>query len=154
MHRRSLTASGIATVLVAVLGLAGPSVAQAPAPPFKAHVDLKTFMEHVLTPAAGVIWRANAVVIDANGEHDLSPKTDADWEQIVTGSATLAEVTNALLIPERVRDPGWTRHVQRLAAAAAKAYRGAEEHDLKAVSEVSDQLDGLCAACHRQYGLE
>jgi hypothetical protein len=153
MQSRSVLASAIATVLVAVT-LAAPTAAQAPAAPFKAHVDLKTFMEHVLTPAAKVIWRANAYVIDANGEHDLSPKTDADWEQIVTGSATLAEATNALLIPERVRDPGWTRHAQRLGVAAAKAYRGAEDHDPKAVAEVSDQLDGLCAACHRQYGLE
>jgi hypothetical protein len=153
MSIRSVRGRAVAAVLMAA-GLVAPSVAQAPPSPFKAHVDLKTFMEHVLTPAAKVIWRANGLVIDANGEHDLAPRTDADWELLVTGSATLAEATNALLIPERVRDPAWTGHVQRLAAAAAKAYRGAEAHDLKAVSEVSDQLDGLCAACHRQYGLE
>jgi len=44
--------------------------------------------------------------------------------------------------------------VQRLAEAANQAYVAAEAHDLKAVSEVSDRLDGLCAACHRHYGLE
>ena len=43
---------------------------------------MKTFMEHVLTPAAAVIWRVNAVVIDEMGEHDLSPKSEAEWEQI------------------------------------------------------------------------
>jgi hypothetical protein len=133
---------------------AAPSRSQAPAAPFKAHVDMKTFMEHVLTPAATVIWRVNGVIIDARGEHDLSPKSDADWEQIVSGAATLAEATNALMIPERVPDRDWIKYAQRLAAAAAKAYRGAEDHDLKAVSEVSDQLDGICAACHRHYGVE
>ena len=115
---------------------------------------MKTFMEHVLTPAATIIWRSNGSVIDATGEHDLSPKTNDDWEQIVSGAATLAEATNALLIPERVPDPEWVKYVDRLATAAAKAYRGAENHDLKAVSEVSDQLDGVCSACHRHYGLE
>jgi hypothetical protein len=145
---RALAAAALAAAAVS------PSRAEAPAAPFKAHVDMKTFMEHVLTPAATAIWRVNGSMIDARGEHDLSPKTNGDWEQVVDGAATLAEATNALMIPERVRDRDWIRYAQMLAAAAAKAYRGAEDHDLKAVSEVSDRLDGICAACHRHYGLE
>src|SRR6516164_5311055 len=120
-----------------------------PMPPFKAHVDMKTFMEHVLTPAAKVIWSVNGVVIDAKGEHDLSPKTDEDWEKIVTAAATLAEATNALMIPERALDGEWNRYASKLADAADKAYRAAEDHDLKSVAEVSDRLDGIYAACHR-----
>jgi hypothetical protein len=122
--------------------------------PFVAHVDMKTFMEHVLSPAAAVIWRSNGIVIDARGEHDLSPKSDDDWEQIVSGAATLAEATNALMIPQRALDPEWNGYAKKLADAADKAYRAAEAHDLKSISEVSDQLDGICAACHRHYGLE
>jgi hypothetical protein len=122
--------------------------------PFVAHVDMKTFMDHVLSPAAAVIWKSNGIVIDARGEHDLSPKSDDDWEQIVSGAATLAEATNALMIPQRALDPEWNGYVKKLADAADKAYRAAEAHDLKSVSEVSDQLDGICAACHRHYGLE
>ena len=122
--------------------------------PFVAHVDMKTFMEHVLGPAAAVIWRSNGIVIDARGEHDLSPKSDDDWEQIVSGAATLAEATNALMIPQRALDPEWNAYVKKLADAADKAYRAAEAHDLKSVSEVSDQLDGICSACHRHYGFE
>jgi hypothetical protein len=148
----------VLTRAVAAVALAAaavpPSSGEAPAVPFKARVDMKTFMEHVLTPAANVIWGVNGWILDAGGEHDLSPKTDNDWEQIVSASATLAEATNALMIPERVRDREWNKYAEKLAVAAAKAYRGAEDHDLKAVSEVSDQLDGICAACHRHYGLE
>jgi hypothetical protein len=125
-----------------------------PALPFRPHVDMKTFMEHVLTPAATIIWRSNGVVIDDKGEHDLSPKSEADWEQIVSGAATLAEATNALMIPQRVPDQEWIFYAQKLSEAADKAYRAAEEHNLKSISEVSDQLDGICAACHRHYGLE
>ena len=144
------------TVTVVACAAAAVSVSRgaAPAAPFRAQVDMRTFMEHVLTPAARAIWRVNGSIIDAQGEHDLAPRTDEDWEQIVSGAATLAEACNALLIPERVRDRDWIRYTQRLAVAAARAYRGAEDHDLKAVSEVSDQLDGICAACHRHYGLE
>ncbi len=121
---------------------------------FQPHVDMKTFMEHVLGPAAAIIWKVNGVVIDEKGEHDLSPKSDDDWEQVVSGAATLAEATNALMIPQRVRDADWNRYVKKLADAADNAYRAAEAHDLKSISEVSDQLDGICAACHRHYGLE
>jgi hypothetical protein len=135
---------------------AAPSISEdaAAMPPFQAHVDMKTFMQHVLSPAAASIWKVNGLMIDAKGEHDLSPKSDDDWEQVVSGAATLAEATNALMIPERARDSEWNRYVKKLADAADKAYRAAEAHDLKSISEVSDRLDGICAACHRHYGLE
>jgi hypothetical protein len=87
------------------------------------------------------------VVIDEKGEHDLSPKSDDDWEQVVSGTATLAEATNALMVPQRACDADWNPYIKKLANAAYKAYRAAEAHDLKSVSEVSDQLDGICAAC-------
>jgi hypothetical protein len=146
------------SLAVAVGGLSLSSAlgesATGPALPFQAHVDMKTFMEHVLTPAATIIWRSNGVVIDDKGEHDLSPKSEADWEQLVSGAATLAEATNALMIPQRVRDPAWISYARKLADAADKAYRAAEAHDLTSISDVSDRLDGICADCHRHYGLE
>jgi hypothetical protein len=136
--------------------LASPSFSEdaTPPSPFQAYVDMKTFMQHVLTPAATIIWRANGLVIDEKGEHDLSPKSEADWEGIVSGAATLVEATNALMIPQRALDPQWSFYVKNLAAAANKAYLAGEARDLKSISEVSDRLDGICAACHRHYGLE
>ena len=147
-----------ATILAVVIicAAASPSICEgaAPMPPFQPHVDMKTFMEHVLTPAAVTVWKVNGLVIDEKGEHDLSPKSDEDWEQVLSGAATLAEATNALMIPQRVRDQDWNRYVKKLADAANRAYRAAEAHDLKSISEVSDQLDGICSACHRHYGFE
>jgi hypothetical protein len=145
-----------AALLFAACAAVAPSLGEngGPAAPFQAHVDMKTFMEHVLTPAAKVVWSVNGVVIDEKGEHDLSPKTDDDWEQIVSGAATLAEATNALMIPQRVLDADWSKYAKQLADAADKAYQAAEAHDLKTISDVSDRLDGICAACHRHYGLE
>jgi hypothetical protein len=155
MLNRIRILSGIA-VAVFTAGVAlSPSLGEdAGPPPFRAYVDMKTFMEHVLTPAAKIVWSVNGVVIDEKGEHDLSPKTEDDWERVVSGAATLAEATNALMIPERALDPAWSRYAKALADAANKAYQAAEAHDLKAISQVSDQLDGICAACHRHYGVE
>jgi hypothetical protein len=155
MSKSRICASVMAAVALSGLS-ASPSMSDstAPMPPFRAYVDMKTFMEHVLTPAAKVIWSVNGSVIDAEGEHDLSPKTDEDWENITSGAATLAEATNALMIPERARDPQWNFYAKKLADAADQAYQAAEAHDLKAVADVSDRLDGICASCHRHYGLE
>ncbi|HLJ01309.1 MAG TPA: hypothetical protein VKT76_16480 [Bradyrhizobium sp.] len=143
-------------MIVVACATASPSMSDnvALTPPFQPYVDMKTFMEHVLSPAAAIVWKVNGVIIDRKGEHDLSPKTDDDWEQIVSGAATLAEATNALMIPQRALDPSWNSYVKKLADAADKAYRAAEAHDLKSISEVSDRLDEVCAACHRHYGFE
>jgi hypothetical protein len=147
--------AGVAVALFTAGVALSPSHSEDAGPlPFRAHVDMKTFMEHVLTPAAKIVWSVNGVVIDEKGDHDLSPKTEDDWERIVSGAATLAEATNALMIPERALDPEWSRYAKALADAANKAYQAAEAHDLKAISQVSDQLDGICAACHRHYGVE
>jgi hypothetical protein len=146
--------AGIAAALVIACAPSSPTLGEDAGPPFRAYVDMKTFMEHVLTPAAKIVWSVNGIMIDEKGEHDLSPKSDDDWERIVSGAATLAEATNALMIPQRALDAKWTFYVQRLAEAADKAYVAAEAHDLKTISQVSDQLDGICAACHRHYGVE
>jgi hypothetical protein len=145
----------VAAAIVAVATLRPlPAEEVAHPPPFQPHVDMKTFMEHVLTPAAKIVWSVNAIVIDAHGEHDLSPKSDADWEEIVSGAATLAEAANALMIPQRALDSQWNAYASKLGDAAAKAYAAAEAHDLKTISAISDRLDGICAACHRHYGIE
>ena len=123
-------------------------------PPFRAYVDMKTFMEHVLTPAAMAIFKVNGFIIDEKGEHPLSPKSETDWEQLVTGAATLVEATNALMIPQRSLDPQWNFYAQKLAEVANKAYLAAEAHDLKSISVASDQLEGICSDCHKHYGLQ
>jgi hypothetical protein len=150
-----LSAVALATAIVAAATLRpSPGEEAARLPPFQPYVDMKTFMEHVLTPAAKIVWSVNAVVIDAKGERDLSPKSDADWEEIVSGAAMLAEAANALMIPQRALDPQWNAYAKKLGDAAARAYMAAEAHDPKTISAISDRLDGICAACHRHYGIE
>jgi len=149
---RSIPSSIFAVVLIVVV--ASPTVCADGLPPFTPHVDMKTFMGHIVAPAAAHIWSVNAIVIDNQGEHDLSPKSHADWEEIVSATAILAESTNALMIPQRKLDRDWNRYVKQLADAANTAYIAAEAHDLKALSGVSDQLDGICSSCHRHYKFE
>jgi hypothetical protein len=154
--RRSRRMRSLAAALFLSVPGAAASMAESapPMPPFQPHVDMQTFMEHVLTPAASTLWSVNGSIIDAKGEHDLSPKTDDDWERLVSATATLAEASNALMIPQRAIDPAWNDYVKKLADAADKAYHAAEDHDIKSISEVSDRLDAICSSCHKHYGFE
>lgn len=120
---------------------------------FRPYTDLKTFMEHVITPTAIVIWRTNGAIEDASGVRDLSPKTDEDWDDVVTATATLLESTNALRIPARALDDEWEVYVQKLSVLAERAYGAAERHDLAAISNVSDELYSVCLGCHEHYGV-
>jgi hypothetical protein len=51
MNSIRVPASLAAALIVSSLA-ASPSMSDTTAPPFQTHVDMKTFMEHVLTPAA------------------------------------------------------------------------------------------------------
>ena len=141
---------------------AGVAASQAPAsprasgltPPFREIVTLPTFMEHVLSPAADIVWRASGTSADASGEHDLTPTTNAQWEVVVSGSASLAEATNALMIPQRERDAAWFRLATLLAKAAEDAYRAAETHDAKGIAMAGERIDAACTNCHKHYGIE
>jgi hypothetical protein len=68
MLNRIRILSGIAVALFAAGVALSPSLGEdVGPPPFRAHVDMKTFMEHVLTPAAKIVWSVNGVVIDEKG---------------------------------------------------------------------------------------
>jgi hypothetical protein len=99
------------------------------------YVDMKTFMEHVLTPAAKIVWSVNAVVIDAQGERDLSPKSDADWEADRERRGDARRSGQRVDAPgARARSRNGTVTPKDWADAAARAYVAAEAHDPKSIS--------------------
>ena len=118
---------------------------------------MKTFMEHVLTPAAKIVWSVNAVVVGQKARAQVP--VPQDGRRLGTDRQRRRDACRS---HQRLDHPaaGARSAVERLrqkvrrADTANKAYRAAEARDLKAISEVSDRLDGICAACHRHYGLE
>jgi hypothetical protein len=48
--------AGIAAALVIACAVSSPTLGEDAGPPFRAYVDMKTFMEHVLTPAANIVF--------------------------------------------------------------------------------------------------
>jgi len=146
-----------AAALAAVLVLAAcqrPEPAPPPPPPFNTTIPLHDLMIHLIDPQTDIVWAASGVVVDMQGEHDLSPKTDAAWAKVHDAAAIVAESGNLLLLPDRIR-PGktWIRQAQTLSTLGLAAMKAADEKDKGAMLRIGGDIHDACEECHRVYVL-
>ena len=128
-----------------------------PSPPtalFNTTLGLHDLMEHVIDPAADNVWAASGVVVDLQGEHDLSPKTPEAWGRARDAAAQLAESGNLLLLPGRLR-PGrtWARQAQTLSLLGLASMKAADSRDKAAMLRLGGDIHDACEECHRVYVL-
>ena len=125
-----------------------------PAPaPYNVEIDMATLMGHVLDPAADIVWGASGYVLTEAGEQDLSPKTEAEWDAVENGAATVAEVGNLLMLPGRAPEgeADWIKYSQALTAAGLKAQKSVLARDKQGVFDTGGEIYQACVACHQQY---
>ena len=148
-------ALGWGYLTVGLLGLAACHGAAPPAPsPFNTAIPLHDLMEHVIDPATDIVWGASGVMVDFEGEHDLSPKTDAEWAKVRDAAMVVAEGGNLLLLPGRAREgKTWTRQAQTLSALGLEAMKAASAHDKDAMLRIGGDIHDACEECHRVYVL-
>ena len=109
--------------LLATFVLGGAAVLFAEWSQYRHSASLEQLMEATVAPAADAVFNA-AVWI--NGEPVGVPTTEADWENVEHGAITLAEASNLLLMPGRLKDVGdWRRFTHALNAGARAAERAA-----------------------------
>jgi hypothetical protein len=123
---------------------------------FNSDLPMAEFMGHFVDPAAFLYWKNSGTVVDAKGEHDLTPTTDEGWDVLVNGATMLVEAGNALQLPGRVRAPeaDWNKYAQMLSERAMTARAAAEKHDKKAVFDEGARLYEVCVACHEQFVIQ
>ncbi|MDB5479138.1 MAG: hypothetical protein JWO83_191 [Caulobacteraceae bacterium] len=145
--------AAIAAACLATLAACQKSAPPAP-PPFNTTIPLHELMTRVIDPATDAVWAASGVVVDLQGEHDLSPRTAAAWARVRDAAAVVAESGNLLLLPGRVR-PGrtWTRQARTLSALGLAAMRAAELKDRTAMLRIGGDIHDACEECHRVYVL-
>jgi len=115
-------------------------------------LPMKEFMGHVVQFTAAQVWKWQGSVTDMNGERDLRPKTEKDWEDAESAALSLAEVTNNLLLPGRVvDDPRWKESVAKVRDVAMREAAAAEKKDYDKYFEVGGELDGACESCHVNF---
>lgn len=122
-------------------------------PPYKTLHDTLWLMENVVQPTADVFWGSAGYVIDKDGEHSLLPTTDEAWANVVSHSATLAELGNLLMTPpfSEGRGDDWFQFAGSLADIGMRAQAAAEARSEEEIFEVGAIMDRVCEGCHINY---
>jgi hypothetical protein len=122
------------------------------APAFRPVADVRQTMLWILDPAADVIWDSAGAIITAEGETDLSPTTDAGWQNVRNNAAVVAETGNLLMMPGRgTGGPKWAIYAQALTAAGEVAMAAADAQDADALFDAGGEIYQVCRACHAEY---
>jgi cytochrome c556 len=135
-------------------------------------------MDSIVMPAAQALWDAVAVDVTENGTIENAPQTDEEWTALRATAVTLAEATNALIVPGRhaappgtasadpdadelapekidallaKERPAWIAHAHVLHEAAMEALRAVDARSIDGISEAGGTIDAACEGCHLQF---
>src|SRR5256885_12944946 len=61
--------------------------------------SIKELMDSIIDPSADVLWGAGGTVVDRDGFHDLTPKTQQEWLDVRRAAVRIMEGGNLLSIP-------------------------------------------------------
>jgi hypothetical protein len=121
-------------------------------PPYDVSLDMKELMGHVVDPAAWAFWHASGEVETAKGIERLEPTTEAGWEAVENGAATVAEAGNLMLLPGRNRnEKAWTDWSVKLQKAGHEAKAAAEAKDPERMFTAGADMYSVCTGCHEVY---
>ncbi|HVY87689.1 MAG TPA: hypothetical protein VG942_02420 [Hyphomonadaceae bacterium] len=120
---------------------------------FKTANPVKEVMGHAVDYNAFGVWNRQGWLIDAEGEHELFPTTDAEWLNGESAALALAEISNVLLLPNRPKDDkrAWVDDAHALYDAAMKAKAAAEKKDKQAFFDAGGDIYEACTQCHNRY---
>ncbi len=143
MIRRTLTLFVFSSALAACNG-------SEPAKP------IKDYMAQDVQPTAEVYWNAVQFISDESGDHEITPQTDAEWEDVRQAAVRLGEMGKELKQPaySDTRGPGWNDFADGLIEISGKAEEAAKEKDPEKVFEVGGTLYSVCSGCHEAYPAE
>lgn len=117
--------------------------------------DMRELMAHIVDPAAGVYWDAVGTIVDADGVHEMYPRTDEEWEAVSNAAFMVAESGNLMMMEGRAIDQGaWIAMSQQLVEVAMRALEAADARNLDAVFDMGAEVYYVCTNCHAVYAIE
>ncbi len=121
-------------------------------PRYEIVANMHQTMEWILEPAVDVLWDSAGFIIDAEGETDLAPTNDAEWNRVMAAAVTLTEAANLLMLPGRAApEYDWIEYSRGLVDAGKLAIAAAEAQDADALFDAGGRIYQVCRACHNQY---
>lgn len=142
-------------ILAAVVALAACGSDAADEEPYIPVADLQTLMAEVVEPAAFVYWRSVGWVIDEDGEHEIYPRNEEEWEAVHSAAYTVTESANLMMMKGRALDDGpFIAYAQAMLEVGRKAIEVAEAEDRQGIFDVGAELYFTCTQCHTAYALD
>lgn len=145
----------IIPVAFAAMALVGcnPGGTKSAEPTYVPAHNIRELMMVVMEPQAQVFWNSTGIVMDATGEHDLTPTTDEAWLRSQSAAATVAEMGNLMQTPLYTEGRGadWREFSASLTQVGQLAEKAVIARDTEAMMEISMTMYNVCSACHRVY---
>lgn len=165
-------------LFVLALGVEAQTRAGGNASDFIPRASIIEIMDAMVMSSADVLWNAVSVSVTEAGIVESRPETDEDWARLRWSAITMAEATNAILIPGRhvapegapAPDPSdpslkpaeieslinsnwaaWAGHAHVLEAAAQEAIAAIDAKDVDKLTDVGGTIDAACESCHLQF---
>lgn len=137
-------------------------------------------MKDVIAPQTQIVWDVSNMAIDDKGDADGSKLTDDDWKKIIAAGDRVSARLKALAGADHLKvaqpgvkiqsegnpgawgaadvqkaidaDPkGFKNQAIKLAAALDATVAAAKAHNAQLLQDSSNQIDGICEDCHKQY---
>lgn len=114
---------------------------------------VQQLMANQVQPTAEIYWNAVQFISDETGDHEIFPKTDAEWQRTRDGATKLGELAALLKTPaySEGRGADWIQFSDSLAEVAKRAEQAADARDPEKVFEVGGTIYSVCSACHQVY---
>ena len=149
MHSRETGEYELMRTLVAIAALALLAGCKASAPT----ETTQQLMKNKVDPASKVYFEAVQYISDETGEHDIMPRTDADWEKVRKAATDLQDYGKLLQTDAyaKGRNPDWIKFSQAMVDAAKQGEDAAKAKNVDKVFEMSGTIYNVCSACHMTY---
>ena len=114
---------------------------------------IQQLMAEDVQPTADIYWKSVQFISDETGDHDIFPRTDADWARVKGAATRLGELGALLQTPGYAEGRGedWIQFSKSLVEVSKLAEQSADEKSTDKVFEVGGTVYNVCTACHQVY---
>src|SRR5262249_19547437 len=113
---------------------------------------VKQIMTAIVGPGADTIFKAVGSTMTANGEVEVAPHTDEEWDALGSTAAALIESGNLMLMGSRVVDQrDWVNMTRAMMEAAKVTLSATRAKSADKVLESGEALNDSCDNCHSKY---
>ena len=114
---------------------------------------VQQLMAEDVQPTAQIYWNAVQYISDEEGEHDIFPRTDADWKKARDAATRIVELAELMQTPGYAEGRGddWVQIAESLADVGRLAEQAADAKSPEKVFEVGGTMYSVCSGCHQAY---